>query len=103
MPKGKKGSKKTKQDKEMELLGEFADKAQTMTNDDLKAELYSSQQIIHFNEEDLKKNEEIQQVNDNLKQLKAPYDETIKEHKTRIKYVLNILEGRGVALTRDKE
>ena len=105
MPRGKKGTgkkKQSKQEKELELLGDFVEKAEAMSTDELKSELFSSIQIISFNEKDKKENPELAQAEQTVKDLKAPYDEVIKEHRSRISYVLGVLEGRGVALTRDE-
>lgn len=105
MPRGKKGTgtkKQSKQEQELAMLGDFVEKAESMSVDELKAELFSSTEIIHINKKDMKENPELQQAEQAVKDLKQPYTEDIKEHEARIKYVLSVLEGRGVALVKSK-
>lgn len=76
-------------------LNGFDDKAQSMSSDELKKELVNCECTIVQFEKDKEADTKLTAAKEEVKELASVYNETIKEHEAKIKYIVYVLEERG--------
>lgn len=79
----------------LKKLNGFDDKAQAMTNDELKKELLTCEHTIIQFEKDKEADAKLQAAKEEVKELASIYTDTIKEHEVKIKYIVYLLDERG--------
>lgn len=81
--------------KYLKLIGDFPTKAQSMSVEELKAELIKYEQAISSTEKDRDNDAKLTQVREELKELAADYNDVIKESYAAVKYIVFELDSRG--------
>ncbi len=79
-------------------LTDWASKSEAKTTDELKQIMFVAEGNIHNIEKSIELNEEITRLKEELKTLMLPIKEAIDAEKTKIKFVIQTLEGRGVEI-----
>lgn len=68
---------------------------ETKTNEELEQEILRSEQIISNTEKDIKKDDKIKALNEQLKDLKGGYKDLMDTEKAKVKYALYKINERG--------
>lgn len=79
----------------LKLLGDFPEKAEGMTTEDLKKELVACERVIDDQETEMSNDAKLNGLMDEVKESKAPYKEMIDQHKAMVKYIVYVLKDRG--------
>lgn len=74
----------------------FADGAEQLTDDELKSRLIEYQKAIGQHEKDMENDTKLLGYKEQVKELSAIYREPIAEFKLMIKYLLYVMESRGL-------
>jgi hypothetical protein len=80
----------------LKLLGDFPSKAESMSAEDLKKELVKCERVISQFEADKKADVKLVSLKDDYKEAASIYDDAIKENRAYIKYIVHVLDDRGV-------
>lgn len=79
----------------LKLLGDFPEKAQSMSTEDLKKELIKCQRAISATKKDKDSDQKLEEAKAKVDELSEPYDEIIKENKAMSEYIVYTLDERG--------
>lgn len=75
----------------------FMDDAAAWEEEEIKRKLMEYEKAISFTEQEMDNDLELGSVKEKLKELTAPYKETIKLNQAMIRYLVFVLENRGKA------
>lgn len=82
--------------KYQKYLGEFEDKANSMNTKELEQELVQAERAMNAIEKDIENDPKIQAAKAELEDYSKDYKDLLKQHKAIIKYVVFLLDERGV-------
>jgi DNA-directed RNA polymerase alpha subunit len=86
-------------DKDLKKLPDaFVDSVAAMKEDELKKIVYECEGNIYTIEQSKAQDEKLQSARESVKEWAAPYREASSIQKAKIKYIMWLLEGRGVDL-----
>lgn len=77
------------------LPGDFAEKAESMSLDDLKKKLVECERTISSTEKDMESDTKLNSAKEEVKELAATYKEILNAHKAMVKYLVYVIDGRG--------
>ena len=86
-----------KKEKKSKLPKEFLDGIPSLTSDEIKKIALKESNVRRIIAKQLKNDQQIHDIQDQLKDIKAPYVEAQKISQEKIDYALQILEERGEA------
>ncbi len=81
--------------KALKDLPEFTDACQNYSADELKQLVLRSEQHIVDTEKAIQEDQKLNATKELLKELRAPYKDTLKVLAVKIKYAMHLLEERG--------
>lgn len=83
-------------------LPEFKDTANAASVDDLKKTIVTCESNVYAIEKEKEEDIKLNAAKETVKEFSAPYNDAMKTQVAKIKYVLFLLEGKGIDLT-DKD
>lgn len=82
------------------LAGEFMDTANGKTTDELRKEILSAEEAISEVERAKAGDHKLNGAKDLVKELSAPYRESLAVAQAKIRYAVHLIEGRGEAVAK---
>lgn len=73
----------------------FMEKAESMSLDDLKKELVSSERTISSTEKDMEMDPKLNELKEEVADVAGAYKEIINAHKAMVRYLVFTLDSRG--------
>lgn len=87
----------------IEAMPEFKDIAESSSTDDLKKLIVTCEGNIYTIEKSKEKDEKLTAAKEIVKEYSAPYNDAIKAQTAKVKYILYLLESKGVDISEKEE
>lgn len=87
--------------KYLKLIGDFAESAQSMSATDLEQELIKAERALSAVEKEMNADVKLTAAKQEVQNLAREYKETMASYVATIKYIVYVLEERGIALKDD--